>query len=181
MRLIFHGILRDHFGPHADMVSTTVADALEGFSRQVNWPADYPVEVIGFETEEKLYAPTTETEIHIMPAMAGGGGKFGKIILGSILVVAGILIPIPFVKNMLITMGVTMILSGIVSLFMPSPNSKSVNDPESSKYLPVNRNTVAAGTPIPLAWGIIDLSGHWLSLQSDSNNLAFGSFPATPT
>lgn len=179
MRLIFHGRLRNLFGAEVVMHASTVAEAVEGYSRQVDWPSDMPVEIVGFNTPEKLrdYAE----EVHIMPAMRGGGGKFGSIILGTVLVVAGIiLLPSPFGVPLIVSGGL-MIVQGVIGLFMKAPKMKGVDDPEASKYLPINRNTTAIGTPITMAWGRIDLAGHWLSLQSDSTNLSFGTFPASPS
>ena len=183
MRLIFHGELRKRFGDSFEMRAETAAEALEGFSRQVDWPSDMLVDVVDFDTEDKLRATTSVDELHIIPAMRGGGGKFGSIILGSVLVVAGILVggfsnP---VGAALIINGGMMILMGVVQLFLKAPKLKNVNDPEASKYLSVNKNTTAVGTPMTLAWGHINLYGHWLSLQSDSNNLTQGIFPANPT
>lgn len=179
MRLIFHGSLRTIFGPEAVMQADTIAEALEGFSRQVDWPTATPVHVVGFNTPEKLrdYAE----EVHLMPALRGGGGKFGSIILGAITVVVGIaLLGTPFGVPLIISGGL-MIVQGIIGLFLKAPTLKGVDDPEASKYLPINRNTTAIGTPMTMAWGRIDLSGHWLSLQSDSNNLSYGVFPTNPT
>lgn len=179
MRLIFHGELRNRFGPDVVMHTDTVAEALEGFSRQVDWPTELPVHVVGFDTPEKL--KDFALEVHVMPAMRGGGGKFGSIILGAITVVVGIaLLATPFGVPLIVSGGL-MIAQGIIGLFLKSPKIKGVDDPESSKYLAVNKNTTAVGTPIVMAWGRIDLAGHWLSLQSDSTNLSYGAFPASPS
>lgn len=182
MRLIFHGELRKRFGPSFEMHADTVAEALEGFSRQVDWPSEQLVDVVGYRTEEQLRGPANG-DVHIMPAMQGGGGKFGAIILGAIMVVAGVLLlpSNPALGWSLIASGSVMILQGVVALFMKAPKLKNVNDPDASKYLSVNKNTTAIGTPITMAYGQINLYGHWLSLQSDSNNLTQGVFPANPT
>jgi predicted phage tail protein len=178
MRIVFHGILRQLFGDDAHMQADTVAEALEGYSRQVDWPTEVLVHVVGFDTPEKFQ--NHADEVHLMPAMHGGGGKFGSIILGAITVVAGVLLlETPFGIPLIIS-GSLMVVQGVIGLFLKAPKMKGVDDPESSKYLPVNKNTTAIGTPITLAYGRIDLAGHWLSLQSDSNNLSYGVFPANP-
>jgi predicted phage tail protein len=179
MRLIFHGLLADKFGPQVDMQADTVASAIEGYSRQVEWPKDLLVQVVGFNTPEsfKVYVD----EVHIMPAMRGGGGKFGSIIMGAAIVAAAFIPGIgPALSTSMLLSGGLMIAQGVIGLFMKSPTVKGVDDPEASKYLAVNKNTTAIGTPITLAWGRIDLAGHWLSLQSDSTNLSYGIFPANP-
>lgn len=187
MRLIFHGLLEERFGKSFDMASDTVGEAIEGFSRQRNsWPKDMRLDVVTSDGQrldsiEKFH--DYHEEVHILPAMSGGSGKFFNIILGAALIVGGIALGgfgTPIGTSLIISGGL-MILQGVAALFMKAPKVTSVNDPEASKYLAVNKNTTAVGTPITLAWGIIDMAGQWLSLQSDSNNLAYGVFPATPS
>lgn len=180
MRLIFHGQLRELYGKGVEMFSDTVADALEGFfSQQPDHPRDMLVEAVGFDTEEKLFATTTQKEVHIIPAMYGGGGKFFNILIGAVLVVAGVLISGPLGIALIINGGL-MILQGIVSLFMKAPTASKSEDPPASKYLGVNRNTTQHGTPIIFALGTIAIGGHWLSLQSDADKLTLTNFPANP-
>lgn len=183
MRLIFHGELRKLYGDDFVMATDTVGDAIEGFSRQSNWPTTFRVNVIAdgerLDSIEKLM--DYHDEVHLMPSMSGGGGKFTNIILGAALIVGGLLaLPNPIGWSLIIS-GSIMIAQGVIGLFMKAPKVTSTTDPESSKYLNVNKNTVDVGTPIMMAWGLIDLAGQWLSLQSDSNNLAYGVFPSTPS
>lgn len=182
MRLIFHGELARRYGRQFDMVSDTVADAMQGIAVQVEeWPRNMRIHAVGFDSFEKLTTPTDQKVVHIMPAMAGGGGKWGGIIMGAVTFAIGVaLMFIPGAQAIGISMmisGGLMMIQGVIGLFMKAP-SMSKNEVEASKYLSVNRNTVAVGTPITMAWGTIDLAGHWLSLQSDSNNLSHGVFPA---
>lgn len=177
MRLIFHGSLRQLFGKSVEMQAASVAEAVEGFSRQVDWPTETVVHIVGFDTPEKL--KDFAEEVHIMPALRGGGGKFGAIILGAVTVGVGLAVGGAWLIPLVVSGGL-MIAQGVIGLFMKSPKVKGSDDPEASKYLPINRNTTAIGTPITMAWGRIDLSGHWLSLQSDSTNISYGVFPASP-
>ena len=182
MKINFHGELKRLFGPSFEMKAETVGDALEGFSRQVNWPKDLVVEVVGFDDPDQFWALTDVKEIDVMPALFGGGGKFGQIIIGVILIAAAFLPFIPAnLKAYMIISGATMILSGVIGLFMKAPTISKSNDPQASKYLGVNKNTVASGTPITLAWGRVKLAGHWLSVQANSNQMVQGVFPAVPT
>jgi predicted phage tail protein len=159
----------------------SIAEALEGYSRQVNWPKDMLVEVVGYEGPERLLEKPDE--VHIMPSFVGGGGKFGSIILGSVLVVAGVLLlgANPALGMSLIVSGGLMIAQGVFALFLKTPKMGKNSDPDASNYLGINKNTTAVGTRMTMAWGTIDLAGHWLSLQSDSSNLSFGVFPTNPT
>lgn len=182
MKIILHGTLRKKYGESYVIITDSVADAIEGLSRQLrDWPRDLRIEVPGFGTEELLRGKTDVEEIHLVPAMFGGGGKFMGIILGAALVVAGIiLIATPFGIPLIIS-GATMMATGVIQLFMKAPSVSKSNDPEASKYLGINKNTADIGTFIPLAWGRIKLYGHWISLQSDADKLVHGVFPATST
>ena len=171
------------------MNSLTVADALEGFSRQVDWPKQQVVNIVAdgqrLDSPEKMYGRAEE--VHILPVIRGGGGKWSNFVLGALMIGASFLLPgigialSAALQTSLIVGGALTILQGVVGLFMKSPKVSRNQDPEASKYLSVNKNTTQIGTPITLAWGRIDLAGQWLSLQSDSNNLSHGVFPASPT
>lgn len=187
MRIIFYGELRRRYGESYEMCSNTVADAMNGLARQLpDWPRDMRISAVGFDTYEKLSEPTDAEEVHIMPALAGGGGKFGSIIMGALTFAVGayLFFFVPGAQGIglsLMVSGGMMVLQGVIALFMKAPSLSKNSDPEGSKYLNVNKNTTAVGTPITMAWGRIDVAGHWLSLQSDSNNLSHGAFPAVPT
>lgn len=190
MRLIFHGQLRELYGPEAVMHADTVASAVEGFSRQnADWPKDMLIEIVGYDRPELLREHAEE--VHLMPAMCGGGGKWGTILLGAAMIglafatggaslAAGKLVTTALGASLLVGGGM-MILQGVLGFFMKAPKMKKNQDPEASKYLGINKNTTEIGTPITMAWGEINLAGHWLSLQSDSTNLSYGSFPVNPT
>lgn len=183
MRLIFHGELRKLFGESAVMEADSVADAIEGFSRQQPaWPRDMRISVAGFDTAEKL--GQWAEEVHVLPTLYGGGGKFGTIILGAAMIGLAVALPgsvfASSIATSLLVSGSLMVLQGVMGLFMKSPKVQGANDPEASKYLGINTNTTESGTPITMAWGRIDLQPHWLSLQSDSTNLSYGIFPANP-
>lgn len=188
MRLVFHGRLKELYGDSFEMASTSVADAIEGFfSQQSNHPRDMVIEAIGFDTEGKLRAETDVEEVHLIPSMYGGGGKFFKIALGIALIAAAVFLPqlgvalSATLKTTMITMGAMLALQGVMALFLKAPSLSKSEDPPPSKYLGLNENTVDQGTPITVACGRVQVAGHWLSLQSDSDKLVFGNFPANPT
>lgn len=188
MIIIFHGALRGYFGERVEMRAKSVADALEGIFTQVtDHPKDLIVEAVGFPSEEALRADTDVDEVHVIPSLFGGGGKFGGIILGAITIAAAFALPGLGValgaalKTSLIVSGALMIAQGIVGLFMKAPTLSKSEDPPPSKYLGVAENTTAQGTHITLACGRVLLAGQWLTLQSDADKLAFGQFPASPT
>lgn len=187
MRLIFHGELRKLFGESFDMEARSAAEAIEGFSRQADgWPKDTRISVVaeGIRLDNLPALHGQFDEVHLMPAMTGGQGKFTNILLGAAMVASAFVLPglnvglSAALKTSLLVSGTMMIAQGVVGLFMKAPKMSSNSDPEASKYLAVNKNTTKAGTTITLAWGTIDLAGQWVSLQSDSNNLSYGVFPA---
>jgi predicted phage tail protein len=185
MRLIFHGILKDIVGPEARMEAATIAEAVEGFSRQhPAWPRDITIAIVGY-TEEARIRSESPDEVHIMPALRGGGGKFGSIILGAAVAAVGAALFFTGVGTAvgisLMVSGTLMMVQGVIGLFMKAPKMSQAENPEDSKYLGINRNTTAARTPITMAYGRVNLHPHWLSLQSDSNKLTHGRFPATTT
>lgn len=186
MRLIFHGILEELVGSEARMEAANIAEALEGFSRQhPNWPKDVRVEIVGFREEALFYSEKPE-EIHIMPALQGGGGKFGSIIMGAVTAAVGaaIFFFVPGGQTIgisLMVSGAMMMVQGVIGLFMKAPKMDKQDEVDGSKIFGVNRNTTNARTPITMAWGRVNLYPHWLSLQSDSSNLSHGSYPVNPT
>lgn len=192
MKLILHGTLRE-FGKEHNFKARTVAEAVEGLSRQIpNWPREMVIDIVGYDTIAKLTEETDEKEIHLVPRMYGGGGKFGGIIMGVALVGLAIALPaagglyfagtaIGLSTSAIFMMGASLMLTGVMQLFNKAPSVSKSNDPAASKYLGVTENTTQIGTPITLAWGRVKLGGHWLSMQSNADQLVFGTFPANPT
>ncbi len=112
----------------------------------------------------------------------GGGGKFGQILIGGVLIVAGLLaLPNVAVGGALIGAGIGMVLGGVMAFFNKSPSLSQSNDPPASKYLGLAENTLAIGTPISIDYGRRIKYGHVLALNVDSSNMITGAFPATPT
>lgn len=178
-----HGTLKDKYGPMFEIQARTAAEAIEGLSRQLpDFPRDLLIQVPGFETAEKLDAETDAAKIDMVPAMFGGGGKFGQIILGAAMIAVSFIPGIgQALQVALLINGAITAAMGVVGLFMKAPSISKSNDPEASKYLGVDKNTAEIGTLIPSAWGEIKLYGHWVSLQSDADKLVVGVFPTNPT
>ena len=196
MKIILHGRLRDQYGPEFEFNTNVVSDAIEGLSRQLpNWDRNMVLEAVGFDTEGLLRSPTDAEEVHLVPIMHGGGGKFTNIIIGiaimAVVVVAtgGIGATVAAIQagtlsalsSSFLVAGAMMVVTGVIGLFMKAPTLSKSKDPAASKYLGINQNTTGFGTPIPLAWGRVKLRGHYLSIQSDASGLIAGSFPTNPT
>lgn len=187
IKIIPHGHLRQLYQSF-EIVADTAADALEGWARQVGL-SEVPFEkrpivnVVDFEDEAKLRAPTTVTELHLVPAMFGGGGV-ARILIGGVMIVAGVLLtPVigPVNAGALISAGIGMVIGGVMSLFMKSPKVEKTEEPEASKYIGTGENSTQIGTPIGFGGGRMRIGGHFLSVQVNSSEMVHGTYPATPT
>ena len=79
-----------------------------------------------------------------------GSGKYAPIIVAAVVIVAGAIAKNP----MVVKAGITMMVSGIVNLFIsPSQNAGTSDDSVTSYYFDGAVNTVAQGAPVPLVFG----------------------------
>lgn len=193
MKIKLHGIFKEAYPGDFEIEADTVADAIEGWSRQVKFYEHLSYEyrpvvrVVGFDDYDSLYEKTEQNEIHLVPAMMGGGGKFGSILIGAALIglsfipgaQAGTLLLGKFATGVLAT-GIGMVLSGVMGLFIKAPSVSKANDPEASKYLGLSNNTTAIGTPIAICYGEVPVDGHVLTLNVDATDMVTGTFPANP-
>lgn len=183
IKLVLHGILKDRYESFA-VAGSTPAEAIEGWSRQVGCGQSVPIQVVGYNDLTKLADKTDATELHLVPAMFGGGGNVGRIIIGAALIVGGILLtPVvgPAIGAAMISAGIGMALGGIMGLFMKQPTVSKEEDPEASKYIGTGKNTTGVGTIIGRGGGRMLIGGHFLSLQVNSSDMIVGKYPATPT
>lgn len=189
MKLVLHGIFARDYGPEIVINASSAADALEGFSRQVGFYADRLIEdrplarVLGYDSEEALRAPlSNETVLHLVPAMFGGGGNFGKIIIGAILIGLSFIPGIGQAAQIaLLSAGIGMAVTGVMGFFVKAPSISKDKDPNASKYLGGAEVTTAIGTLWPYCLGTVKLGGYLLSYDVTSNSLTTGVFPTSPT
>ena len=187
MKLVLHGDFAKRYGPSITIEASSVAEAIEAFSRQVGFYADRLIDsrpiarVIGFDTEASLRADTDVEEVHVVPAMFGGGGKFGQIILGLALIAVAFIPGIGVALHVaLIVAGITTILGGVLNLFVKSPSAnQQPGNPAPSLYLAAAGMTTAIGTPIGLCVGRVKRAGQALSFNVTSSSLTQTSFPGT--
>ncbi len=100
--------------------------------------------------------------LHIVPRVTGAG-KWGQVIAGAVLIVAGY-----FVSNMsfglaapiggfMIKMGVAMLIGGVAQLLTKTPSMDNLerNGEKASRNTSFSNvdNTVAQGSPVPLLYG----------------------------
>jgi predicted phage tail protein len=188
MLIKLHGKFADDYDTDIRIEADTVEEAILAWSTQVGFYADLPydqrpvVRVVGFNTIESITEKTEQTEIHLVPAMIGGGGKWGSILVGAALIAVSFALPgsSAFVAPLL-GAGIGMVLGGVMQFFVKAPSVSKSNDPEASKYLGLSDNTTAIGTPILIAYGTVSVNGQVLALNVDSSDMVSGSFPVSPT
>lgn len=195
MEIKLHGRFAEDYPGDFFIEADCVAEAIEGWSRQIGFYdslpyTDRPVcRIVGFLTDESLFEKTEQKVIHLVPSMSGGGGKFGTILVGAALIglafIPGGQVGTLLLGNMLsgavLAAGIGMVLTGAMALFIKAPSVSKSSDPAASKYLGLNDNTTAIGTPIAICYGRVPVNGQVLALNIDSNDIISGAFPVTPT
>jgi predicted phage tail protein len=183
VKIVLHGLLKEQF-EGCEIKADTVADAIEGWSRQCGL-AEIPaalrpvIEIVDFDTAESLVEKTDVTEIHLVPAMFGGKGGFGQILIGAALIGLSFTGVGAALSAGLMAAGIGMAIGGVMSMFMKAPSVGASQDPEPSKYLGSNGNTTQIGTLIGKGYGRFKGGGQYLSIQVNSQDMVFGSFPAS--
>lgn len=171
--VVLHGYLsRFHDGP-IKIIGDTVAEVIEGVTRQLKGFADrrHRIKVVGYETEASLYQRLTDdTEIHIVPQLCGGkSGGFLQILLGVALVGVGLFLGgATLMGGILIKAGALAIIGGLSQMLAPQPEA---DKGEKSRYLGAPKNTVAIGTRIPILYGRYRWAGHYLSFDINTTDI----------
>ena len=112
--------------------------------------------------KDELHDPAGEQVIKFMPVVAGAGAV-GKIILGTLLLVAAFAIPGfaawagPTAYALIVGAGASLLLGGVAQLISPVPRAPtgadSEQDPRKSYSFSGVQNTSRQGTPVPVVYG----------------------------
>lgn len=155
-----------------------------GFERHLIESADRGVGYKVINTGEAvrelgdLHLPTgARGEVRIVPMLAGAKSAFFQIILGAALIVAsggallgagGALAEIGAVQigattiaGIVGSIGVSLVLGGVVQMLSPSPNTGVQEKPENTPSYGFNGavNTTAQGQPVPVGYGRLIVGG----------------------
>lgn len=138
------------------------------------------VDPLYYHTDFDLPLPANST-LTVNPVMLGaGGGSARQIVIGALLIFAAFTLPgalglVPLAKggivaSMLFNLGVSMVLGGVLQHLSKAPKADPTSGDKRSRFLSSTKNTVAAGTGIPLAYGQVKLGGHFLSFDVDAED-----------
>lgn len=178
--IYLHGSLDENDGKPYQIVGNTVAEIIDGLSRQIQTlqptvDGRQVITIADYDTEDSLYQDIPDGEdIHIFPVLGGDKGKFTQILIGTALIAVGMLpgmqaLVLAGVKvgGYMAQVGFMLMLGGVAQLLAPIPETNS-ND-ESSRYLGTPRNTVQIGTRIPILYGEYRWGGHYLSFDINAS------------
>lgn len=100
--------------------------------------------------------------IHFTPLIVGAGGV-GKIVVGVVMIVAGVVFQQPW----LVSMGINMAIGGVISALSPRPKksreAESARSDGTSYFFDGPVNTTQQGVPVPLIYGRILTGSHAIS------------------
>lgn len=192
VKVILHGSLRKFHGGSITLSGHSASEIVNGLYqltpelKHLSGEDRPTLSVMGFKTRESFFEPLPVDleELHIVPKMAGGKGGFFKILVGAALIAVAFYNPTLMVggfqlggtTGILFNMGLSLVLGGFLEMLSPQPKAdkfgNSDADPEASKYLGANQNTVKIGTRIPLLYGEHLAFGHYLSFDVDAKDVA---------
>ena len=120
----------------------------------------------------------SDTHFHVVPLFLGGGGEGGtqQILLGAALIGIGFMMPGSTVilgmsiKAMVMKMGVSMVISGVMGMIMktpkPSVTGAQTTDSEArieNKIFQGLQNTTQSNIPVPIIYGRTRVGGQFVS------------------
>ena len=147
----------------------------------------YKVLVEDYEIgEEDIQSPIGQSDISIVPVIAGAGGGLGKTLLGVALIGLAFAVPgsIAFTKEGIIGgalskglfgIGAALTLTGVSEILFPLPDLPDFSneeDPRISFSFSGVQNTSRAGTSHPIVYGEIITGSVVISAGIDTNQVA---------
>ncbi|MGZ6477653.1 MAG: tail assembly protein [Bdellovibrionales bacterium] len=132
----------------------------------------YKVTVDNREIDESELKFPSSKEIHFAPVIMGAGSGTGKVIIGAVLIVAGLVIGVGsagtagFIAGAMVNVGIGLMIGGVVQMLSPVPKADDPQEDPAHKpsYVfngPVN--TIAQGQPVPVGYGRLIVGGAVIS------------------
>ncbi|MBB5469378.1 putative phage tail protein [Paraburkholderia sp. CI2] len=120
--------------------------------------------------ENDLHYPLVRGVLKVVP-LVRGAGSYGKILAGIAIAVVGVFVPV--VGAAMISLGVSLALSGIAQLLAPRPAATAT--PEKADNQPSLAfdgavNTMGQGGPVPLGYGRLLVGSAIVSVGFSTNN-----------
>ena len=192
VKIYLHGHLRDKINKeYVEVEALTVYEALRAltskYEKQLKAPLDigrWKVKVKDYDTKESWYVPIFTESLHIYPLFRTAKSSWTTVIVGSLMVAGALLLPgvgalgigamvsasttVAGVSisaaSIMFSTGMSLLMTGLMSSLFPAPDmSTSQGIDNNSKYLGSPGNTAAAGTRIPIGYGLYKVSGHFIS------------------
>ena len=177
-------------------VMSFLINNFEGVEKYMN-PRYYQVKVGNYTIDKtEILDPIGEEDIHIVPVIAGAGGRggLGKILLGAALIGGTIMAGGGFgameifggeglvfgsklgkvIAGVTMNLGVGLTIMGVSEMLFPLPKPKefkSEQDPQLSFSFSGTQNTSRAGTPVPIVYGEIVTGSVVVSAAIDTNQV----------
>ncbi len=142
--------------------------------------------VIGKEqwSKDDLMNPMGQADMTLVPVVMGSGGSFGKIIIGAALIAAAVFNPLAFyggtalltgtAATIAISVGTSLIISGVSELLSPVPKPQALQDrPDNKPSYAFNGavNTSAQGYPVPVGYGRMIVGSAVISASISTEDL----------
>lgn len=178
-----YGELAKKYGPVHVLAVKTPAEAVRalnanhpGFDRHLIESAErniaYQVKVDDSEIDETQLKYPVSREIHFTPMIQGAGSAGAKLIIGAVLIVAGVLLTVysggtgAAIGGYMINAGIGFMIGGVVQMLVPVPKAGDpAEDAENKPSYVFNGpvNTTAQGQPVPIGYGRLIVGGAVIS------------------
>lgn len=176
VRLHLHGFLKDKVKKDVvEVDADTLYEALRQLDNNYRTELKAPLEVgrwrvtvPNYQTRESWTCPIQDKDIHVFPlfktAKSSHAGNWIQMAIGVTLMIASI-----WLGPAVFLMGLSMFASGVYNeFFAPRNDTSSGTD---SKYSGAIKNTVTAGTRIPIGYGLFKVAGQYISYNASSSLL----------
>jgi predicted phage tail protein len=184
------GELGEVFTPHFQVECKTTAEVFKCLD--ANYPEFKPyfqqkheeggyvhIEACGEELEhsEELLMEIGKGDI-IISNIPAGSKAAAKIIVGAILIVAGAMLIAwnPVIGSMIMGMGISMAVGGLMELMAPDPAVDKIENGDESYLFNGNAQSIASGDPVPVLYGRLRVPGQPMGFEIIGDNVGYNPY-----